>query len=395
MNDEDLTYLLYDLESDRVERKEQVSDADKIRQAICAFANDLPNHRQPGVIFVGVNDHGNCVNTPITDRLLLTLADMRSDGNILPLPTMSVEKKTLNVCELAVVIVEPSDGPPVRYKGVTWIRVGPRRAIASVEEERRLSEKRRAKALTFDASPVREASINDLDVRLFEEEYLPSAVALDIIEQNQRSQEDKLSSLRFITPDGLPTVLGILIIGKDPRRFIPGAYIQFVRFEGDSLTTTIKHQAELGGSLVDQLRRLDEIIMANISAALDLSSSTTQVQTPDYPIAALQQLIRNAIMHRTYEVSNAPTRIYWFPNRIEIYNPGGPYGQINRDNFGSPGLTDYRNPYLAEALKNLGYIQRFGVGIAIARQELRKNGNPPPEFTVEDTNILALVRSRL
>ena len=58
-------------------------------------------------------------------------------------------------------------------------------------------------------------------------------------------------------------------------------------------------------------------------------------------------------------------------------SPGGPFGQVNRQNFGRPGITDYRNPHLAEAMKNLGYVQRFGIGIQLARSELQKNGNPP------------------
>jgi ATP-dependent DNA helicase RecG len=51
MDDTELEKLLTDLESDRVERKASVSDRGKIQEAICAFANDLANHQQPGVLF--------------------------------------------------------------------------------------------------------------------------------------------------------------------------------------------------------------------------------------------------------------------------------------------------------------------------------------------------------
>lgn len=93
MDDRELESLFRDLESDRVERKASDSDRNKIRQAVCAFANDLPNYRQPGVIFVGVNDDGSCANLTITDELLLRLTDMRSDGNILPFPILTVSKR--------------------------------------------------------------------------------------------------------------------------------------------------------------------------------------------------------------------------------------------------------------------------------------------------------------
>lgn len=168
MDDRELEILLNDLESDRVERKASIAEKDKIREAICAFANDLPNHRKPGVIFVGANDDGSCAHLPITDELLRTLADMHSDGNILPFPTMMMQKKILSGCELAVIIVEPSDAPPVRYKGRVCVRVGPRRAIATAEEERRLTEKRRAKDLPFDIRPVLSATLEDLDLDLFD-----------------------------------------------------------------------------------------------------------------------------------------------------------------------------------------------------------------------------------
>jgi ATP-dependent DNA helicase RecG len=113
-----------------------------------------------------------------------------------------------------------------------------------------------------------------------------------------------------------------------------------------------------------------------------------------YPRVALQQLIRNAVMHRTYENTNAPARVYWFDDRIEISNPGGPFGTVTRENFGRPGVTDYRNPNLADAMRVMGFVQRFGIGIQTARMELKRNGNPDLEFQIEPMAVLATVRRR-
>lgn len=231
-----------------------------------------------------------------------------------------------------------------------------------------------------------------MDLDLFEREYLPLAIAEEIREQNNRSVEDKLRALRFLTPEGQPTVLGILVLGKDIRRYIPGAYAQFLRFEGIALTDPLRDQKEIDGPLSELLRRLDEVLEANNSVSTSLTSGPLEITRPDYPISALQQLTRNAILHRTYDGTNAPVRIYWFSDRIEIHSPGGPFGQVTKENFGQPGVTDYWNPHLAEAMRVLGYVQRFGLGIQIARQQLANNGNPPPEFLVESNNILVTVR---
>lgn len=394
MTDEEITDLLTDLESDRVERKAAASDMAKIREAVCSFANDLPGQRKPGVLFIGANDDGSCAHLPITDSLLLTLSDIRSDGNIVPLPAMSVGKRTLNGCDTAVIIVQPSAAPPVRYKGRTCIRVGPRRAYATPEEEKRLSERRRFADLPFDISPLDSASLDDLDLSLFQQTYLPSAIAKEVLDENQRSIEEQLASLRFLSPGDprKPTVLGILVAGKDPRRFLPGAYVQFLRLDGEELVDPIKDQKEIDGPLPHLMATLEGVLRLNIATATDINSEAIEVKHPDYPLAALRQLVRNAILHRAYDGTNASVRVYWFNDRIEIHSPGGPYGQVTRENFGDPGITDYRNPHLAEAMKNLGYVQRFGMGLEIARNELEKNENPPPEFDVQATNVLVTIR---
>jgi ATP-dependent DNA helicase RecG len=397
-SDEELLALLNQLESDRAERKESFlgESPKKSRQAICAFANDLPDHRSPGALFIGATDNGDPSGIPITDQLLITLANIRSEGNILPLPVMTVEKRVLKGMEMAIVTVMPSDMPPVKFEGRIWIRTGPRRAIANEQEERILIEKRRYKNLPFDLYPISLGSIADLSRLSFEEEYLPAAFAPDILEANSRTYEERLASCRMITsPDEpVPTVLGILAIGKNPQDFIPGAAIQFLRINGTELTDDVIDEAKIGGTIVDQLRKIEEKLASHNRKSVNITAGPTDVRTSLFPSAALQQVIYNAVLHRTYEHTNAPIRVYWFNDRIEIASPGGPYGNVTPENFGQPGITDYRNPNLTEVLKTYGFVQAFGRGIATARREMEQNGNPPIEFQTNQTTVLCILRGK-
>jgi ATP-dependent DNA helicase RecG len=148
------------------------------------------------------------------------------------------------------------------------------------------------------------------------------------------------------------------------------------------------------GPLPEVLRRLDEITDAHIRVATTVAGNTVERRAPDYPITAMQQLLRNAVIPRNYETSNAPVQWYWFSDRIEIHNPGGLYGRATPQNFGKPGGNDYRNPTIAGALYLLGFVQRFGMGILMARKACSDNGNPPPEFIFEATNFAVIVRTR-
>lgn len=399
LTDEDLLALIHDLESDRAERKQAwKGDApEKGRQAVCAFANDLPNHRMPGVLFVGVKDDGTPMGPEfvVNDELLLTLADIKTDGKITPPPTLTVAKRALLGREVAVVTVWPADAPPVRLDGRIWIRTGPRRGQASAQDERVLNEKRRYRDQSFDTHPVGGSSLDDLSRSYFESEYLPQAVARDVLEANGRSYEERLASLGMIASvdDPTPTVVGLLTLGKSPRTWVPSAYVQFLRIRGTDWGDPVADESEIDGDLDTMLRRLDDKLKATLAVSVDFTSgSTKEMRAAAYPLSALQQLVRNAVMHRTYEGTNAPVRIYWFDDRIEIANPGGPYGSVTQANFGRPGASDYRNPVLAGVLKNMGFVQRFGFGIAEARRSMAKNGNPPPEFQVEQTNVLATLK---
>ena len=395
-SDEELELMLTDLESDRVERKASFKGeaADKIREAVCAFANDPAGHGQPGVVFIGARDDGTPVGGfAVTDELLRQLADIKTDGNILPPPSLLVEKRHIAGADYAAITVWPCDTPPVRYKGRIHVRWEPRRGLASPQDERILNEQRRHRDRPFDIQPVAGATLEDLDRLRFEQEYLPSLVARDVLMANDRTYEQKLAATKLIVSETepRPTVLGLLVCGKEPARWISGAYTQFLRISGTNLADPIDDEEVIYGTVADQMRRLEEKLEAHNRRHVNFATVVREYVVEDYALEGLRQLVRNAYLHRSYEATHAPVRVYWFDDRIEIHSPGGPYGSVTVENFGQPGITDYRNPNLAEALRALGYVQRFGAGIPIARkcfsQRLR--------FEVQPSVVAAIISKAL
>ena len=139
---EELDHLLTQLEQDRVEKTISRNDAEKFGEAICSFANDLANHKQPGYLIVGVHDDGARAGMSIDEQQLQTLLDFRTDGRIVPPPALIVSKFNYPDGEVAVVEVQPHFLPPVRFKGKLCVRAGILKGIANETEERILTEKR-------------------------------------------------------------------------------------------------------------------------------------------------------------------------------------------------------------------------------------------------------------
>jgi len=391
LSEEQLINLLSNLEADNIERTVSLSKEDKFGEAICAFANDLPNHKKHGYLIVGVSDKGTPCGLTVTDQLLLTLGAIRSDGNILPQPHMTVTKYSLPDGEIAVVEVAPSDLPPVRYKGRVWIRVGPRKAVANEQEERILTERRVSLARSFDAQPCSEATIDDLALGQFDS-YRRESVAPETIATNHRSIEQQLASLRLFDPDrNCPTYAGILLFGKNPRFYLPGAYVQYLKFPGTELNDMPDDQAEISGDLYSVIRELEARAKLIVHSSLRQTSSFGESINSDYPEVALRELLMNAVMHRNYD-SNSPIRFYAFSDRVEIISPGGLYGEVTRENF--PNRNSYRNPIIAEAMKSYGFVNRFGYGVQRAQHLLEQNGSAPAQFEFDEHSVLVKVTKR-
>jgi ATP-dependent DNA helicase RecG len=381
IGEKELRELIANMESDRIERTISVKE-EKLGPAVCALANDFPNNKLPGYILLGIDDEGNIAGKKWTDSDLQIIGGVKTNGNVLPQPSLTVSPIfKFPEGEVVIIEVKPSLYPPVRYDGRCWIRVGPRKAKASIEEERTLTERRASYAKTYDLVPALGSTIDDLSVDYFKITYLPLAIDEETLKQNGRSTEEQLASLRFFDlKESCPTNAGILLFGVNPLYHLPGAYIQYIKFDGSELVSNVQFEKQFSGAYVTELRTLDDFIKNNIIKERPIKGNSFQERTiRNYPYWSLRELIMNAVMHRNYE-SNSPIYIYEFTNRIEIVNPGGLYGDVNANNF--PNASDYRNVVIAESMKRLGYVNRFNYGIRRAMDELTKTGNGEPNFDI-------------
>lgn len=148
---------------------------------------------------------------------------------------------------------------------------------------------------------------------------------------------------------------------------------------------------EFSGDLQSMLRELDGFLSMQVQSRPEPVSILREQQVYDYPRWSLREFVMNAVMHRLYQ-SNAPIHFYWFNDRVEVQSPGGLYGEVTPESF--PDTTDYRNPVVAEAMKVLGYVFRYGHGVQTAQKALRTNGNPEAEFRFEPNYFLVTMRRR-
>ena len=218
------------------------------------------------------------------------------------------------------------------------------------------------------------------------------AVDAEVIAENHRPIAQQLASLRFYDlRRDVPTYAGIILFAKDSRAWLPDNFVQYVRYQGTDLSGNVLSERRFGGDLFSMLRELADFAAALPIARLVEVSPMQERLVQDYPAAALREFLFNAVMHHSFE---APSfiRILQFDDRIEIQSPGPLYGFANQQNF--PRQTSYRNPVIAEAMKVLGFVNRFGRGVERAQLALSKNGNPPAEFEFGDTFFGVLIRRR-
>ena len=199
---------------------------------------------------------------------------------------------------------------------------------------------------------------------------------------------ERCLSLQGFVANGYPTVTGLLMFGVYPQGFFPGLCITAVSVAGKEIGIV----GESGARFIDNKRIEGSIrqmrdeavafVMHNMKTSTTIDDRTgNRVDRPEYPVAAIREIIINALVHRDYSIhtDNCPITIRMFSDRIEVENPGGLYGRNRIETLGKFG-ADTRNPYLANALEVIGQTENRYSGIPTIKHAMEEAGLQPPKF---------------
>lgn len=326
-------------------------DASDFAKEIAALANT-----KGGQIFVGVEDDG--VPTGIgdarqADALMLQIAQICAD-KIHPAIACVLRKVSFRGVVLLIVEVPPfSPDRPYRANRIYYVRDANRAREATKGELVRLLQ---SPDHHFDEQPVDGAAYEDLEqtavVALLDRLYTAPGAT--------RNTEAYLLALKCIDRNRVPTVAGVLLLGKEPQRWLPDARVTAVRFRGNVLGTDSADRQEIGGRLEDQLEAAAAFVTRHVPHPSHVEGMKRVEE--GLPQAALREALANALAHRDYRAASQ-TQVFVFDDRVELINPGQLLNQLTIDSIRIGGITQRRNPVLSSLLARMGGRDNIRVGV--------------------------------
>ncbi|MBK8098324.1 MAG: putative DNA binding domain-containing protein [Planctomycetes bacterium] len=398
--------LLAVRESEQVEWKRDVADVHDVVRTLAAFANDLQN-LGGGYVVCGAeetrDEHGfqrlNAVGLDASrlrevEGRVLALCRERVSPPVIPiveeLPAATPERRVL-------VFVMPATGHAhsVRtdQESAYWIRIGRQTREARNGLFRELMIRKGA-IDPWDRRPLAGATVADLDLLMLRD-------SLQRLGQYESDQSvDRLLSADLQLSAFVPSLcvrepmtgvlrprnFAMLLFGREPQRWIPGAVAVFSSYPGTDRAQPHGERHELGGTLLVQARRLTELLDAQAHTLFD-KTDAAMPNAVKYPQRALHEALINSLAHRDYSVVD-PTRITVFVDRIEFNSPGSlPLGvDLEALRAGRAGPR-WRNQALAWFLTRLQLAQAEGQGIPTILQAMRAEGCPEPVFDADEVRV--------
>jgi predicted HTH transcriptional regulator len=192
-----------------------------------------------------------------------------------------------------------------------------------------------------------------------------------------------------------PTNAGLLLFGFEPQQFLIQAEVVCVLYK----PTTGKQQCYadrriLHGPITEQIDQAEAFFKQYIPIAARMEGFH-RIDEPDYPLEALREAVVNAVVHRDYSIKNEAVRIFYYPERIEVHNPGMLMpGLTLEDLQQGAARSKPRNPVVATVLRDFpgGYMERVGSGIRFMIDQMRELGRPDPQFRERNEFLVTFFR---
>jgi predicted HTH transcriptional regulator len=251
----------------------------------------------------------------------------------------------------------------------------------------------------FDEQVVPDASLDDLDAVLWRRFATPLGVdqRADLLIKLGMARTDDHGSVR-------PTLSGVLMTTRDPRRWIPNAFIEAVAYLGREANPRFDDQldaADISGPLDQQVFDACRFVMRNMKTAATKYMGRTDI--PQFDMPAVFEAIVNAVAHRDYSIHGSRIRLRIFADRLELYSPGTipntmtvdslAYRQSARNEVLCSLLAKCAVPESASWLRTNRHtlMDKRGEGVRIILDNSQDLSGRPAKYRVLDSELLLTI----
>lgn len=384
------------IEWERLEFKEGWNPEDVVH-TMCAFANDLHNWGG-GYIIVGIAEQdGRPILPPVglqhnqLDAIQKKILEL--GHKIAPTYFPIAQPYLLQGKHILVLWCPAGDNrvytaPATLGSGgprAPYVRVGSNSIVARGETLRRLQEL--TARIPFDDRLNNRASLTDLDLGLIQA-YLQE-IKSDLYEESKTMPFEDLCRTMLIAKgsneDIRPVNVGLLFFSKEPQRFFDRSWIELV-WHQDMSGSNYK-ETYFKGPIQNQLRDALSSIKTNIitEQILKLDDRAEAVRFFNFPYAAVEEALSNAVYHKSYELGN-PIEIQIWQDKLEILSYPGPVPPVNASILKSHRrivAREYRNRRIGDFLKELRLTEGRGTGFPTIYRAMEANGSPKPIFETD------------
>ncbi len=346
-------------------------DEAQLAETLIAFANS-----DGGTLVIGVDEQGRFVGDlmfeDVEDVLRLALGQSR------PVVRTEWQPSEVNGNTVIAIHVPRSNDLHSLRDGRVLVRSGVENRPLGGNEIVHLAATKSSG--DFEMTEVNGATFDDLDPEMI------AAYRVNRAERQRRpvTMDDPamLVSAGALTENGAPTVVGLLLFGREPQLFLPQSKLIFVRFAGSELRGPgglpgYSRREEIDGPLSRLIETAWQMVWEEMRVAAVVKGLVRE-EKGEYPTFAVREALVNAVCHRDYRLSGRRIEIRMFDDRMEVISPGGLPGYITVDNIVEEHFS--RNPRLVNGLFQWGFIEELGLGVDRMIEDMVNAGHPAPEF---------------
>jgi ATP-dependent DNA helicase RecG len=354
-----LTEVIKKGEGEHVEFKCTAESA--VGKTMCAFLNT-----DGGQVFIGLDNKGNIVGCgQDTEEKISNYLSV-----IIPHPKIKLEKLVVEK-RLIVAITVPKSDKLHTFGNTGYVRIGSTTRELQLDEI--VEKAAESLLLRFDEALCIDAAESDLSIETLKK-YLDKRDKMRGVKVPKAKQTAIWNMIRAISNKRV-TNAGVIFFSDNPEKFHPHAQLRVIEFSNDDMKNVLDEKI-FSGNLWRISDEVGEYLGKKVAMEAKIKGFDKTV-SHSFPLEALREAINNALIHRNY-FDRADIRIFLFPDKLEIVNPGSFPPDV------TPQVPAHRprNPVLSQYFYDIGKIEKYGSGLLKMRQTCLEEGYPEPEFVL-------------